>query len=67
MPSDSMKCQCTRSSCKGKGCNNEGALKCECNDKKKGTKAHKAHCEEGKVDDLLVEHEGEPAELMELH
>ncbi|KAG8683965.1 hypothetical protein FRC11_012821, partial [Ceratobasidium sp. 423] len=67
MPAGSAKRQCTESSRKIEARNNEQALKRECKDKKKGAKARKARLEEAQEDDLLVEREGESAEVTKLH
>ncbi|KAG8757780.1 hypothetical protein FRC11_004279, partial [Ceratobasidium sp. 423] len=67
MPASSMKRQCTESSHKIEARNNKQALKHEHKDKKKGAKACKARLEEAQEDDLLVEHEGESAEVTKLH
>ncbi|KAG8728897.1 hypothetical protein FRC11_010020 [Ceratobasidium sp. 423] len=67
MPASSTKCQCTESSHKIEACNNEQALKCKCEDKKKGTKACKAHLEEAQEDNLLIKCEGKSAKVTKLH
>ncbi|KAG8741054.1 hypothetical protein FRC11_015011, partial [Ceratobasidium sp. 423] len=67
MPSNSVKRKHTESSHKHEDHENEEALKCNCEDKKNDAKACKARHEEAKEDDLLVEHEGEAADVTKLH
>ncbi|KAG8709715.1 hypothetical protein FRC11_005275, partial [Ceratobasidium sp. 423] len=66
MPSNSVKRKRTESSHKREDRKNEEALKRNREDKKNDAKACKARREEAKEDDLLVEREGEAADVTKL-